>query len=243
MEVVRAAPDGYTLLAVSASPIVITPAVQHVAYDPRRDFTFIANYAGAFDGILVPARSPWRSLDDLIVAARATPDTLTYATSGVNGAGHPAVMVLAQRAALRMEHIPYTGGAPVLTALLSAQVSFAVLSNFSEQVHRGDFRLLAVIQDERMPEFPDVPALAERSGALATPHVMGIAAPAGLPAAERATLTAAFVDAANSSEFATRLERLGMPLRVRDGVAMQRQILESFDRYRAAVRELTLRAT
>jgi tripartite-type tricarboxylate transporter receptor subunit TctC len=199
----RSPADGYTLMFTTAAPITVAPLMNDkVQYDPRKDFVPVAVVAVQPVWIVVNANSPFKSLNDIVVKAKAEPGKLTYGTSGVGTELHLAAEAVSRSAGIRMVHVPFRGGGEVITALLGSQVDFAALSTASiaGAVKQGTLRVLAVSSPKRMTDFPDVPTFAElgHGGATMMPW-WGLMAPAGTPVAvvERLTkeLEAAALDA------------------------------------------------
>jgi tripartite-type tricarboxylate transporter receptor subunit TctC len=166
----RQAPDGYTLLLATASSHATNPAALPATtpYDPVGDFSHVAIIGGGPMVLVVPGRSPHRTLPDLFAAARARPGALSFGTSGAGGIGHLTaefVMFRGGGAAgpLKAEHIPYRGGAQVLAAMASGELDFSVevLASAAPHVRDGTSRALAVTVPRRHPLFPDVPSVAE----------------------------------------------------------------------------------
>ncbi|MCS6891356.1 MAG: tripartite tricarboxylate transporter substrate binding protein [Rhodovarius sp.] len=177
----QARPDGYTLahhhLSVMRHPLLTRAR----SWDPIRDFTYIMRQSGFVFGIVVRADSPWRSLADLWAAARAAPERITYATSGIATTNHLAMEELCARENVRMEHIVYRGASDALNALLGRQIHAIAGSNtWAPAVESGQLRLLVVWTRERLAAFPDVPTLLELGYGMVVTSPYGIAGPRGM---------------------------------------------------------------
>ncbi len=210
-------------------------------FDPMKDLTPIMNYSGSFHGIVVPVDSPWRSVDELLADAKSKPGVITYATSGTYDGAHFAMLVISRLRDVKFQNVPFTGGATALTAVLGRHVSFGVLAGFSEQVLAGKLRLLALLDGERMPEFPAVPTLREIGIDWEYPSIMGIVAPPGLPPAVRAKLEATFTAAARTEEFTQFMTKIQMPMRVVAGQPFEETIRREFVRYGKAANEFGIK--
>ena len=163
-QVSRAAADGYTLLLGTIGPLAINPTLyRNLSFDPMRDLTPISRVGTVLNVLTVPSDRPWRSVAELLAAARARPDTLTCATSGVGGAGHLANEQLNALAGVRTVHVPYRGGGALLADLVSGKVDYAFTTalNAAPQAQDGKLRLLAVPNARRSRLLPDVPTMAE----------------------------------------------------------------------------------
>jgi tripartite-type tricarboxylate transporter receptor subunit TctC len=158
----RAAPDGNTVLIV-ANSFVINPNVKKLNYDPLADFAPICNLLRSPQLIVVNAASPYRTLGDLLDAARAHPGELTLASVGPATTQQIAFEVLKRAANVAMTHVPFAGNAPAVNALLGGHVT-SVLANYSEvfeQLNAGKLRALATASRSRIEQMPDVPTIAE----------------------------------------------------------------------------------
>ncbi len=187
--VMRAPADGYTLLLSSSGPIAIGPHLnKNVGYDPRKDFTPIMNVAGVSQALVVPATSRFKTVQELVNAAKTAPAKLNYGSGGNGSTQHLTMELFKQRAGIDLVHIPYKGSAPAYTDMLGGQLDalFDSLPGAVPFVKSGQLRGLAVSTARRDSTLPDVPTLAE-SG---LPNFdvlgwLGVMAPAGLPPALR----------------------------------------------------------
>lgn len=177
----QATPDGYTL-AQMPQTVLRAPWTRKVLWDPIRDTTPIIQLSGVTFGIVVPAASSLRSLDDLFAYARAHPGTLTIATNGVGTTPHGVVDELFSKRGLRYIHVPYKGTAEQMIAVSSGQVMVGVNSNgFAPFVDSGRLRLLATFGEHRSKRWPSVPTLKELGYGIVASSPYGIAGPAGIP--------------------------------------------------------------
>ncbi|WP_161600905.1 Bug family tripartite tricarboxylate transporter substrate binding protein [Teichococcus oryzae] len=184
--VIRAAADGYTMMIASPSTLVVVPkATANPPYDSLRDMTPILQVASVPQVVVVPAKSPFRTLGELITYARANPGKLNYASSGIGAAQHLAAELLSRAAGVKMTHVPYRGSGQAMTDLIAGQVDLNVdtLPSNLPHIKSGAMRALAVTTPERVEWLPDVPTVAESGfpGFERTLWYM-IVAPAGLPA-------------------------------------------------------------
>jgi tripartite-type tricarboxylate transporter receptor subunit TctC len=184
--VARAPADGYTLLMTSPSTLTINQFVyRKVPYDALKDFTPVVQTTSISFLLAVNAGSPYRTLAELVAAARADPGGIRYASAGTGNQSHLAAELLAAAAGVKMLHVPYKGEAQAITDLLGNQVDliFGTMPALLPQVRNGKLRALAVGQTERSAAVPDVPTVVEAG----YPTVLvsgwtGILAPAGTPA-------------------------------------------------------------
>ncbi|MFT3719159.1 Bug family tripartite tricarboxylate transporter substrate binding protein [Pseudorhodoferax sp.] len=163
--VVRAKPDGQTLLFAVASPVTVAPLVspQTVKYDALKDLAPVSGVAVApFVLVGQPALAP-RTTAELVALARRRPGTLNYGTDGVGTSMHVVAELIKQQAGLDLVHVPYKLGPQVLTELAGNQIELAVLPVTLAQpfIKEGRVRAYGVSSRQRWPSLPDVPALAE----------------------------------------------------------------------------------
>jgi tripartite-type tricarboxylate transporter receptor subunit TctC len=236
-EMAKAPADGYTLALATGATVFIAPNLRATPFDPAKDITPIMNYSGSYHGIVVPADSPWKSVDDLLAEAKAKPGVLTYATSGTYDGAHFGMLVISRLKDVRFVHVPFTGGATAMTAVLGRHVSFAVQAGFSEQVKAGKLRLIGLLDGDRMAEFPEAPTLREIGIDWEYPSIMGIVGPARLPPAVRSRLETALLEAARTKEFQDYMQTIQMPMRLADSKEFEAVIQREFARYGKAAAE------
>jgi len=183
-EAARSNNAGYDLVVAQTDNVSLIPLLLKVAYDPVKDLTPVALVATTPMVLIVPDNSPYKTLPDLIRAAKADPGKLTYGTSGTGGSVHLSMELLQTAAGARMQHIPYKGSSPALADLLGGHLSFAgsSISSAASLLASGKLRALAVTSPQRNAALPNVPTVAE-SGYKDFSFVTfyGIMAPAGLP--------------------------------------------------------------
>lgn len=160
--VARAAPDGSTLL-INAPYMLIGPQVKKVNYDPLTSFEPVCYLVSSPGVIVVNAASPYRTLADLLDAARAKPAELTFASVGPATAQHIGFERLKRAAHVDMIYVPYSGGAPAINALLGGHVTavFAEYAPLAEHIKAGTLRALATSAPTRIDPLPDLPTVAE----------------------------------------------------------------------------------
>jgi tripartite-type tricarboxylate transporter receptor subunit TctC len=161
--VAKSAPDGYTLVLANVGAIAVNPHMIKVPYDPRRDLTPIV-MASVFANVLVVQPGlPVKSIADYVKLAREKPATITYASSGVGGAGHLAGELLHLVARIDIVHVPYKGGGPAMQGFLGGQVDsfFATPTSSIGQVNAGKARAIATTGSKRAALLPDIPTVAE----------------------------------------------------------------------------------
>ena len=160
----NSAPDGYTLVMGQTSNLAINPALYaKLPYVPLRDFSPVSLVSMIPIAIMVPVKSPFRSVADLVAAAKAKPGQVTFATTGNGTVGHLTGEMLQRQAGVKFIHVPYKGGAQVFPDLISGRVDYflASLETAIPQVKAGTIRTIAVTSLQRAPAMPGVPTVDE----------------------------------------------------------------------------------
>jgi tripartite-type tricarboxylate transporter receptor subunit TctC len=210
----KAEPDGYTLLLANMQSSVAAPYVLPTTFDPIKDFTPV-RYIGTVPNVLVinPTRHDYKTVQDLIKAARAKPGSLTYASSGMGSPQHLTAARFSQIEKVEMVHVPYKGSGQAVADLLGGQVdlNFDTLPGVIGQIQAGKLRPLAVTSAERSPRLPDVPTLAE-AGVKGVDVVQwyAVLAPGKLPAPILDRLDQALAQTLKDPEVRAKLADQGM---------------------------------
>jgi tripartite-type tricarboxylate transporter receptor subunit TctC len=182
-----AAPDGYTLIAAGSGPFGINPGVyKSLPYDPVRDFEPIGNIALTPQAIVVGAQSPYKSIRDLVTAAKAKPGELSFASLGNGSTSHLTMEAFQQAAGIKLNHIPFKGSSDAQSQIIGGNVVMMsdTVPGLLTQVRGGKLRALGVAIPQRSPFMPDVPTLAEQGyPGFESVGWIGLAAPAKTPVA------------------------------------------------------------
>jgi len=208
----RAAPDGNTLLIVSPDTLV-PPHLRKLNFDLLTGFEPICDLVNAPTVIVVNAASPYRTLGNLLSAARAKPGSLTLASFGPATSLQIAFEMLRRRANVDLTFLPYPGAAPAVNALLGDHVTsvFASYSTASEQLNAGRLRAVAVATRTRIEPLPEVPTVAESGYKdYEFDYWIGVLAPAKTPKEKLAQLAGWFTAALRAPEFTAKLAPLGL---------------------------------
>ncbi|WP_291518323.1 tripartite tricarboxylate transporter substrate binding protein [Acidovorax sp.] len=193
-EAVKAAPTGYDLVMGQKDNLVIGPWLyKNLPWDPTKDLTAIAHVAYTPVIIATSASSRYKTLADVIAAAKAAPGTVTYGSPGNGTSIHLAGDLFEKAAGIKLSHIPYKGSSPALMDALAGNVDLLVSSvpSAMAQIKSGKLRPLAVTSAKRSSSLPDVPTVAEsgyKDFDVSTWY--GVFAPAGTPAAVVTTVNA-----------------------------------------------------
>ncbi|MBA4005796.1 MAG: LacI family transcriptional regulator, partial [Delftia sp.] len=210
--VAKSAPDGYSVVVASFAHAV-NPALQaKLPYGSNKAFAPVILIGRGPNVLVVPAASPYKTVADVMAAAKASPDKLTYASQGAGTSAHLAGELFANLAKVRLTHVPYRGAGPALTDLMGGQVDmmFATAAAVSTFIDNGKLRVLGVTTAEPSAAFKNVPPIAVTVPGYRVESWYGLYAPAATPAAVIDRLNAAARKAARSPEFVRKLEHEGL---------------------------------
>jgi len=215
--VVRAAPDGYTIMLCNIGSHAITPARVKLPYDHIKDFSFLSLIGLTANVFLANPAQPFNNVGDVIAYAKANPGKLSFGSSGVGASPHLSIELFQTMAGIKLVHIPYKGAAPALADVIGGQIPLSV-GNLPggplSAIKSGRLRGIGVTTATRSSRAPDVPTFAE--GGLPGYDVsswFGICAPAGLPKAVHAKLNAGLVTVLNSPDLHRRMEEQGIEVK------------------------------
>lgn len=240
----RAAPDGNTLL-INTPNLIINPHLRKVNYDPLTSFEPICYLVHQPTVIVVNSASPYRTLTDLLNAARAKPGGLTLAGSGPATTFHIAFEMLKRAAKVDMTFVPYPGTAPAVTALLGDHVTSAltVYASASEQLKAGRLRALATVSPTRIEALADVPTVAETGFKDYEVDLWnGLVAPAKTPKETISQLAGWFTAALQASEIKPKLAAQGLYPVEMCGADFAIYLRKQYDEYGRVIREANIKA-
>jgi tripartite-type tricarboxylate transporter receptor subunit TctC len=207
----RAAPDGYTLL-LGTTNLTVLPSMTKVAYDPVRDFVPVSLMATSANLLLIHPGVEAKSLQQLLALARAKPGQLNYASGSVASSTQLAAELMKSMARVDITHVPYKGAGPALVDLLAGQVQmmFSNPAASAAHVRSGKLRALAATSEKRLPDFPELPTVAESGlpGYEASTW-WGILAPRGTPAPIVTQLNEVISNAISAGDVRSRIAALG----------------------------------
>jgi tripartite-type tricarboxylate transporter receptor subunit TctC len=219
--VARAKPDGYTVLMALSSISIIPEADKVLGRDPMyqlNQLVPIARFTADPTVLAVRADSPWKSVKDLVEAAKKAPGTIPYGSSGNYGTMHVPMEMLDDAAGVKMLHVPFTGAGPAVVALLGGQVDALSTGPSSVMGHikGGKIRVLATWGETRHPALPDVPTLKELGYDAQFSQWTGLFVPAGTPEPVIAKLREASKFAVEDTTFKSALARVETPIQYLD---------------------------
>jgi tripartite-type tricarboxylate transporter receptor subunit TctC len=211
--VVRSAADGYTIMMTTSSSLISAVYLTKIPpYDPIKDFTAISAAADSATGLVVGLSVPVKSLSGLVELARRNPGKLTFSSSGIGSAFHLTGALFAQAAGVEITHVPYKGAGQAITDLMSGTITmtFSTIGSQLSFLRSGKVKLIAVLDAERYPAFPEVPAAVELLPNFVRPDSwMGFFGPAALPAALLQRINAEIVASVKSADVTKKLTQDG----------------------------------
>jgi tripartite-type tricarboxylate transporter receptor subunit TctC len=245
-ELVRAPPDGYTL-AYAVLPTTVTHYLDPTrsAIYTRQSFQPIATHHSAPMVLAVQANSPYRTLRDLVEAARKNPNLIKISDSGLMGTPHLCAAVLGAVSGVQFLSVHFSGGAPSVTALLGGQVDVlaGATGDALPNLQAGNFRVLGVASNEPDPSMPDVPTMKSQGFDVVVESVPGIVAPAGTPPAVVERLTRAIKKVIESPEHQKKLKDLGITPHYLDPEAYTKLWIENETRMKPVLETLANQQT
>jgi tripartite-type tricarboxylate transporter receptor subunit TctC len=208
--VARSEPDGYTLLATPQGPLTVSPSMfAKLGFDASA-FVPVTVMAQLPYVLVVHPKAPFATLNDMIAFAKANPDKLNYGSPGSGSSTHLSMEWLKTLADVRITHVPYKGAAPALTDLLAGHIEmmFDNLGNPLQFIKGGRLRALGVASETRIPELPDVPAIAETFPGFVSTSWFALVAPPKTPPETAAKLQAAIAEILRMPDVAMKLQQL-----------------------------------
>jgi len=240
-----ATPDGNTLMIAPLAVMVVQPLVfKSVKYDTTKDFTAIGNAAIFPLALAVGPATPAKTLPELITWLRNNPAQASYGSPATGSLPHFLGEMLGQATGVKMQHVPYQGGAPLMTALLGSQLPLGIdtPAEFAENHRAGKLRILALSGAQRLAQFPDVPTFREAGIALEASAWFGIFGPAGMQAARVEALSNAVAAALRQPDVVARLATLGLQAAPESAAEMTSRLAADKARWEPVIRSTGFQA-
>ena len=242
----HAMPDGYTLVIGTIGPVAVNPSLySKLPYDPLKDYEPITRAVSALNVLVVHPSVPAKSVKELIAQAKANPGKLTYGSSGVGFADHLAGELFSTLAGVKMNHVPYKGGAPAMLDLVGGniQLVFATVSTALASMKANRIRPLAVTSAKRVEQFGELPTVAEAGvPGFAVDNWYGVLAPRGTPRPVVAKLHGEINAILGMTDVKERLANLGIfPFTTPTPGAFGDYIKSEIAKYGKVVRESGIR--
>lgn len=238
-------PDGYTLLLGNTSNQVISPALySNVGYDPAKAFAPVTMLGSTSNLLVVNPNFAAKSVKDIVAMAKEKPGKLNYSSPGVGTPPHLNGEMFKLRAGIDMVHVPYKGGGHSSQAVIAGDVemTFENPAVSLPYVQGGRLRALAVTNDTRNRQAPDIPTMVEAGVPdFVSVSFTGIVAPAGTPSSVIARLNAAIVESMKSPEVQSALDKLGVDTRVGTPEAFSNFLAREREKWGALIRAANIK--
>ncbi len=234
------APDGYTVAQIPLGVFRLGYTTK-INWDPIKDIAYVINVTGYAFGIVVPANSPFKNWADFVAYAKANPGKLSYGSTGTLTSPHLTTELIAQKAGIELQHVPYKGSADLMLALQGGQLmAGADSTGFAPQVEAGKLRVINTWGASRLAKFPDAPTLNELGLDIVQNSPFGIGAPRGTPPEVVRRLHDAFKKAMDDPSYVAALGRYDMLPNYMSSADYTRFAQETFTREKALVDKLGL---
>jgi tripartite-type tricarboxylate transporter receptor subunit TctC len=238
--VAKAAPDGYTLVMISTTHVISPWIYKSMPYDPIKGFVPVTKLVDSPYVLLVNPKVPARNVQEFIALAKASPDTIRYASSGNGSSQHLMGGLFASLTGTKLQHVPYRGSSGAATDLVAGVVesSFAGVPNALAQVPAGRLRALAVTTAKRIPQLPDVPTLQEAGVPGYEASVwLALLAPAGTPRDIVNRLNAEVAKLMESAETRKALYEAGVEVSLSTPDALGEYMVKEMERWGKVVKD------
>lgn len=237
-----AAPDGYTLSQMPISVFRQPLLNSRPLFDPLNDFTYVIHVTGYLFGIVVRQDSPWRTLAELIEAARRQPGVLNYGTPGVGTSLHLTMEQIAQMQRIEWTHVPFRGVAENLQNLLGGQIQItADSSGWVPMAEEGRVRVLATWGEQRARRFPNVPTLKESGIDIVSISPYGLAGPRNMDPGIVRVLHDAFREALTDPSHMAVLDRFDMQPNYKNSADYTAFVRQTMEEERRLIQSLNIR--
>lgn len=237
----KANPDGYTYLFVFDTHAVNPALIPNLPFDTLKDFSPVMLVGRAPYGIITHPAKPYKTMGDIVRAAKARPDSLTYGTVGAGSLGHLALTLAGQSGGFKIVHVPYKGGGPMTVAVIGGQIDMGIGSTalVTPFVNDGRMRAVATTGDARAATLPNVPTLIEEGYKDVTAYAWwGIFAPARTPPAIIGKLHGEMVKVLNLPDVKRHLgDQLGMELILSSPADLQKWTVSEVQRWGKVIRD------
>ena len=241
--VVNADPDGYTLLVQSASYAANPAIYKKLPYDPLKSLTDVAILGQTPYVMVTAADGPYQTIRDLVIAAKAKPDEITFASAGVGSSTHLAAEYFNQMMGIKLTHVPYKGSPEAIQDTMSGRTAFymAPLDTAIGQLKGGKLRALGVTSKTRNPAIPDIPSVAEQGYANFEIGLwFGVWAPAATPSAIVNKINKDINQAMQDPEVKTAYESKGIKATPMSPAEFSKFVREEMSKYQKIAKEAAI---
>jgi tripartite-type tricarboxylate transporter receptor subunit TctC len=230
--------DGYTLLLATSSTNAAGPHLYaKQGFDPAKDFTPVVSVCAIPNVMVVPAKSPWFNLKDIVDASRANPGKFTYGSAGIGGSQHLAGAQFKTVAGLDIRHVPYKGSGPAAQDLMAGHLDMMIDTGSLGSIRGGLLRAVAVASDKRLPVLPNVPTFKEAGVPMAASAWYGVMLPANAPAEVVNRLNKELNQLLQNADIRTKLQDMGAEIAGGSAADFAKFALSEIKRYEGIVRD------
>ncbi|MBS0642847.1 MAG: tripartite tricarboxylate transporter substrate binding protein [Acetobacteraceae bacterium] len=237
----KAPPDGYTFVVTPALSMVILPHLRKTPYDPLKDLVPVSRFTIGTLLFAVHPSVPANSIAEVVTYAKANPGKLSWGTAGFGSHGHMLCEIFKQKAGVDILHVPYRGGGESLSDFLAGVVQIHADPNTMPHVTAGKAKLLAVIDQQRVAAFPDVPMMKEIYPEIDFVAWFGVYAPAGTPPAIVNKMSEALATISRDPEMKPYLAKFALAPNPGTPDDLAEATRVDYARYGKLVKELNLR--
>lgn len=209
--VLKSKPDGYTIGVTGTSTYILTPNIREVPYNPLTDITEVMSYVDMPFGLAVKADAPWKTYEEFIADVKKNPGKMTYSTAGVGLAQHICMERMAIKEGIKWTHVPFKSGPEAATATIGGhtQAVAQTIPDIFPHAQAGKLRLLLVLSNKRLSDFPNVPTILEKGYGFDTFSSLNVFGSKGLPEPIRQKLEVSFRNGMKDSSFIETLKKIG----------------------------------
>ena len=241
--VAKGTPDGYRLSLISGAFPSQAAVMNKLPFDPMSDFSWISTFISYPMVIVVNSESSLKTLNDVIKYAKENPKKLNYPTPGNGSLFHLATEYFSSTAGIEMTHIPFKGGSPQLNELLAGRLDIMLDTFAVVQPHliSGKLRAIAVTSEKRMPQLPNIPAVAETFPSFEASSFLGIAGPKGLSPEVISKLNASIHTAVIKNDVRLRFSELGGQVWIGSPKDMAEYVSQNIQKWKRVVTEKSMK--
>jgi tripartite-type tricarboxylate transporter receptor subunit TctC len=235
---VKEKPDGYTILLATSSTNAAAPYLYaKLDFDPINDFTSIASLCSIPNVMVVPSKSPWNSLKDIVDASKKAPGQFTYGSAGIGGSQHLAGAQFKTASNIDVRHIPYKGSGPAAQDLIAGHIDMMIDTGSLGSIKGGLLRPLAVASSKRLTALPNVPTFSEAGVPMLASAWYGLMLPANAPSEVVNRLNTEINKILKSPEVRSRFSDMGAEMMGGTSAEFAKFMASELKRYEAIVKD------